>query len=180
MPNLNGLRERLRDHPECIELEILGETRPFLLTMYGLEQAREQGIEVVPAILDLGNRLAGLFMDEDADDIEVGSPEMAERLKGLIKDEDARTLSVVVWWGLVTFDQDLTLTEVQMMLTPGTMIDLVPKVINRVNRFAEDQTEADGELAEEDGGDAGEGKSPVPSSNESASGGDTNRGSTDG
>lgn len=171
MSDLSTLRNRLRDHPECIEIDILGEKRPFLLTMYGLEKARERGIEILPHILDLGNRLASLFTDEDAEDIEIGSQEMADRLRGLLKDEDARTLSVVVWWGLVTFDDDLSLAEVQMMLTPGALVSLVPQVIERVNRFADDEIEEDSSPSRE--GEEAEGNSPGQKSNGSASEADT-------
>jgi hypothetical protein len=138
MPDLSRIQERLKDHPECIEVEVMGEERPFLLTMYGIELANQRGYEIIPVIMDLGTRLANLLSGEN-DDVEIGSEEFTQKVRGLVRDEDARSLSLVVWWGLSTFDSDLTVEEVQMMLTPGTLLSLVPRVAESLNSFAEDK-----------------------------------------
>lgn len=170
-----GLEERLREHPECIEIEILGESYDFLLTMYGVERANQQGVEVVPKLVSLSNRIGGIWLDDEAEDLEIGSDEMEDRLQRVFKNDDARTLSMVVWWGLLTFQPDLKLETVERVLTPGTLVDVVPKVFNKAMSFAEDQTEED----EEFGGDE-EGKSQGSPSTESASEKDTAPGSTAG
>lgn len=140
--------EKLRQHPEYMEINWLGEKKGFLLSMYGADVAANKGEEVVPRVLDIANRIAGFWLDEDAEDIEVGSDEMAQRLKGLIRNDDTKTLSVIVWWGLLTFDPDLELEEVQMCLTFGTLINLFPRVVQKAMNFADDMTEEDVEFAE--------------------------------
>lgn len=146
--NHEDLRSKLRQHPEYTEIELLGDKKGFLLTMWGVEAAKEQGVEVVPLIVDLSNRIAGLWLDETAEDLEFGSEEMGERLQSLIKNDDLNTLAKIVWWGLLTFDPDVELEEVQLMTTPGTLVNLIPQVVEKALSFAEDQTEQDKELSE--------------------------------
>lgn len=148
--NHEDLRSKLRQHPEYTEIELLGEKKGFLLTMWGVETAKEKGVEVVPLIVDLSNRLAGLWFDEDAEDLEFGSEEMGDRLQSLIKNDDLNTLSKIVWWGLLTFDPDIELEEVQLMTTPGTLVELLPKVIDKAFSFAEDRTEEDENFESDD------------------------------
>ena len=184
----NSIRKKLRNHPEYTELDILGEKKGFLLTMWGVEVANNRGYDLVPIIVDLGSRIANFFSDESAQDVEVGSKEFTERVKNLIRDEDARALSLVVWWGLVTFDTDLTLEDVQLILTPGTVIKLIPHVIESINKINEDELEdefaeqssddEEASVGEEDQGKAQGSQEKV--SEEPVHGQDTNLGNTTG
>lgn len=126
--------------------------------MYGVEKANEHGIDTVSVLLDLVNRVSGLWNNKDDEDIELGSPEMGEKLKKLFHQEDAHNLSVILWWGLLTFDDDVTLAEIKMMLTPGTLIRVVPKVVQKMMSFQDDVVEtADAGDDDDDSGKASDG-----------------------
>ena len=151
-------REKLRQDPETITLKLGGEERPFLISPLGFELAESEGHEVLPVIMDLGFRIARLWNRPD-DEVDLLSDEGEKLVRDTIQNQDMHNISLIVWTGLLPFDEDLELREVKLMLTFSTMISELPKVVSAVMSFQEDalpedieqngQDEVDQEEAEE-------------------------------
>ena len=142
-------RERLSAHPEVTEIDLFGEPQNFLLTVKAASYLRaEHGIEVVPILIDFVNRIGGGWFGA-ADDLELGTDKAKEVLDSALKTGDLERLSMLVYWGLVTFEEDLTLDDVQLFLTPTTIIRLFSDLMVSFASYATD-TPLD-EIAEESG-----------------------------
>lgn len=146
-------REKLRQDPETITLKLGGEERPFLISPLGFELAESAGYEVLPVIMDLGFRVARLWNQDD--DLDFLSEQGEQVIRQTIKNEDLHNISLIVWTGLLPFDEGLELREVKLMLTLTTIVREVPKVISSMMTFQEDalpedMQQADSEVDEDE------------------------------
>lgn len=144
------LRKILLDDPETTFIEFGGEKRPFLFSFLGGKRAHANGVEVLPVLLDVGMRLASLWTSDngskDALTIDLSTVSGRAKIRKLIVAEDFQNLAILVYWGLVTFDKDLTLDEVMARLTPGRLIKILPTVIEKAVSYHQDTLEEDVEV----------------------------------
>lgn len=166
MTSPDALREILLANPETVHLPVAGETRPFLLSVYGCELATAAGHDPVPALTELVS--AALRGGRDA-------------VAGAVNTGTLSALATAIWAGLLPFDRTLPLELVKATLTPTSAVDLLKTALPTVMTFASEMTggatpadalpaDAGAENADADGADAAdagaEGKSPAPASAE--------------
>lgn len=117
---LEDVQERLRDDPETVQIDLAGEEKPFLLSTLGMERARQKD-DPLPVLLDIIQRYAHVI-DMLRSDASITDEDVQEALKERIRGGDLSDLSLVLWSGFLTFDEDITLEEVQLLMTPGRII----------------------------------------------------------
>jgi hypothetical protein len=125
--SLESIREDLKSDPETVTFEIAGDERHFLLSVLGMERARKKE-DVLPIIFSFVERYGQLWSDE----------EETPSARDIVEDNDLRDLSIVMWSGFLTFDDDLTLDEVQMIMTPARMVRVIKDVFERMVSFLND------------------------------------------
>lgn len=145
---LSDVQEQLKDDPETIFVEFGGQERPFLVSALGLERARQRQ-DPVPKILDLIQRygaLTALFSDDEEFDL----AEVREESEDMIKGSDLFDLTLIVWSGFLTFDEDISLEEVQALITPGRVTDIGRDVAAAIASFLQDHQDQEAQGAEVD------------------------------
>jgi len=143
---LSDVQEQLKDDPETIYVKFGGQDRPFLLSSLGLERARQRQ-DPVPKILDLIQRygaLTALFNEDEDFDL----AEVREQSGDMVKGSDLFDLTLIVWAGFLTFDEDISLEEVQALITPGRVTDIGRDVAAAVASFLQDHEDKGGQGAE--------------------------------
>lgn len=164
------IRERLKDHSETIEVEILGETYLFCLTTFGAKQLRKEGIEVVSrgtSLVERGIQAYEHLRDEkgiNAEDLRSGNmegitfeaEEVADLLLHYLEDDDLELLSIITYWGLRTFDDDVELEAVEM-IPLGEQAMILPTIMARLFSFVQDETDGEMDGAQEVSDEAGDG-----------------------
>lgn len=147
---LEDLQDRLKDDPEAVMLTVAGEEYPFLLSGLGMERARQQA-DPIPLLFDLFQRyssLYDLYQDEDAD-----LDDVQKKAKEMVKGGDLKALSVIIWSGFLTFDDDISIEEVQIIMTPGRVVRHGMDIANAITNFVRDIDEEELEQVEDDTGE---------------------------
>ena len=137
-PNSRVL-EALKNHPEKIQIDFGGK-RDFLLCAYGAKVLRERGHDPIPVVLDALRGLAPVFGNLDGK-----KKDGMKIIASLIGSVDPKLLSdicYVIWWGLVSYDADITLDEVEVYATPKSLYKVVEEVYAQMSSFASDEEEA--------------------------------------
>lgn len=164
---LDRIQRRLRESPERIELVLGGERFEFLLCKYGFSLAAAKGAQYdpVPHIFRLvGTVVTGQKMLAELARIQTEGGALPTDasiitdvvLPVLTKAADAQVIdaiTVIIWSGLLPFDPDIMLEEVEVMLTPATIAREVPKIVRSILSYARDavpEAETDDEAAEDD------------------------------
>lgn len=169
---LDRIQRRLQESPERLVITLGGETFEFLLCKYGMSIAAAKGPEYdpVPHIFSLvrtvvtGQKLLAELarMHQEGKALPSDASLVSEYvLPALTKATDAKVLdalTVILWAGLLPFDPDIILEEVEVMLTPGVLVREVPRIVQAVMSYADDaapEEEPDEEEAEPDADDEG-------------------------
>jgi len=139
------LLDALANHPEKITIDFGGK-RDFLLNAYGAKVLRKLGHDPIPVVFDALRGLApmfGQFQGKNA----TGSDVIVALMKTL-DPKILEDLCVVIWWGLIAYDPDITLDEVEIHATAKAIYKCVTQVYQAMASFADDedtQEESDGE-----------------------------------
>lgn len=131
---LSDIQDALREDPETVYVDFAGEKKPFLMSVLGLERARQKK-DPVPLVFDLLQRygsLQSILAGEETDWEEV--EEAMQKVKG----SDLNDLSIVLWSGFLTFDSDISLEEVQLLTTPGRTFKYGRQVVSSITTFLQD------------------------------------------
>ena len=145
---LSDIQERLREDPETVLVDFAGEEKPFLLSTLGVQRANQRVENVIPKLFDLMQRYGKAISKGEGEDGEDVS-EVAQGLEGAIKDSDLRDLTVIIWAGFLTFDDDLTLEEVQALITPGRLMRYGREIASSATSFVRKMDNGDAEGAKE-------------------------------
>lgn len=144
---LSDIQEQLREDPETVYINFAGEEKPFLLSTLGLERARQKA-DPVPKVFDLVQRygaLQSIFSEEETD-----WEQLRERTLDKVQGSDLSDISLIVWAGFLTFDKDITLEEIQLLMTPGRVAKYGRKVVASVTTFLQDFEPEEGDVPDEE------------------------------
>jgi hypothetical protein len=130
---LEDIQSRLKSDPETIEVDFAGEEKPFLFSTLGIERARAKAEPVIPKVVNLLQRFSQVGGEEQE-----GMENVTENLSEVLEDGDLRDLTMVVWSGFLTFDEDITLEEVQVVLTPGRIMRYGRQIAESVSSFVQE------------------------------------------
>lgn len=133
---LEDIQERLKDDPETVDIDVGGEKRPFLLSTLGLERARQKK-DPLPALFSLVQRYA-FVINRLQDEASITDKEVQDEIEQRIQGGDLSDLSLVLWSGFLTFDDDITLEEVQLVMTPGRIFRSGSQIANALMSFLKD------------------------------------------
>lgn len=142
---LDDIQDRLRNDPETIEVDFAGEKKPFLFSTLGIERAKQKAEPVIPKVISILQRMSNVAGQRES------IADVAEDLSKVVEDDDLRDLTMVVWSGFLTFDDDITLEEVQLVLTPGRIMRYGRQIASSVSGFVREMD--DGNPAPPDGED---------------------------
>jgi len=134
--SLKDIQERLREDPEAVFIDMAGEERPFLLSTLGMERARQKK-DPLPALFSLVQRYA-FVINQFQDGASLADEEMQSEIERRIKGDDLSDLSVVLWSGFLTFDEEITLEEVQLVMTPGRIFRSGMEIAQALMSFLKD------------------------------------------
>ena len=112
--------DELNSHPNKIEIEFAGETRPFLLCGYGAKLARARNQDPVPSIGVLLGKIAPAIGDVQKARV-AKDLSWVKALGSHIDGELLDALCVIIWWGLLPYDNDLELEWVEIYSTPTSI-----------------------------------------------------------
>jgi hypothetical protein len=150
--------EKIKQHPESITIEIGGEEFLFLLCGLGAKLAREKGKDPIPPIIDTLEKIApavvksGLLKDGKVD-METVTPAIVFALmKELITGEFFDNLIVVIWWGVLAAQPDTELEDLEILVTPIAMKQIMTKVMPRMMSYSQDLDKED--IKSENGDDS--------------------------
>ncbi len=136
--------EKIKRHPEATTIEIGGEEFVFLLCGLGAKLAREKGKDPFPPIIETLAKIApavvssGLLKDGKVD-METITPTIVFALmKELITGEFFDDLIVVIWWGVLAAQPDTELEDLEILVTPLAMKQIMTKVMPRMMSYAQD------------------------------------------
>lgn len=152
--SLEEKQERLKEDPETVHIDFAGEERPFLLSTLGMERARQKK-DPIPILFDLIRRYSYLIEKIESLD-ELGEDEVQDHLNGTVKGSDLSDLSVLLWSGFLTFDADVDLEEVQLVMTPGRVFKSGKEVARALMSFLRDMDEEAVQNVEDVSVDGGE------------------------
>lgn len=103
------IQKRLRTHPDFLEIDFAGEEDlPYFIGKYSFEVIRHKGHD--PAEIFPFDKSEEELMEEGLD----GHSDRAAKM---------------LWGGLVTFDHDLDLAEVEMLMSMGEMTGLYKRLV---------------------------------------------------
>lgn len=108
--------ERLLRHPDTVEIEICGETRPWFLGNVTTRLAKEHGIDVVALLAEL----------DEGDD----------NLSSVID-----TAGKLIFAGCLPFAEDLAPEDVTDLLSVADLPRLLPVLLEPLQAFAEAESE---------------------------------------
>lgn len=152
MTENNTIQEILDNHPEKTTLNFGGVERGFLLGGYAADLAVAKGYDPVVSVFRLVKSILPLLGGFEALK-EAGETGDASSIMGRLKDIDLATehltdMSVVLWWGLLSFDPDLDVKEVMAYMTPragfAAIAEVLPKLLNYTGVELEDEEEEGG------------------------------------
>lgn len=144
---MSAALDDLKRDPEYTEVELLGESRPFLITVYGAKRARQDiGIDFVRRLVDVMGKLAQHSIDEQAgkddDEFDPSADEVVEMFSDLdITTKDLEAFGAILYAGLVTFDEDVDPDNVLRGLTIGRLRTLIPEIGPKIFSFLQDADE---------------------------------------
>jgi hypothetical protein len=150
---LSEVQEELKDDPETIFVKFGGQERPFLISALGMERARQRQ-DPVPVILDLIQRYGELTAAFTGDG-ELDMEEVRSVSEEVVKGSDLFDLTLVVWSGFLTFDEDISLEAVQALTSPGRVTDIGRDVAASITSFLRDHADQEAKEGPDAGGDMG-------------------------
>ena len=109
--------DKLRAHPDTVQIEIAGESRPWFLGKLTFDLARARGVE-------LGDVLAAF---DGADTAGLG------RLDGLLG-----AFGQLLFFGFAPFDEQLEPEDVTDLLSAGDLTRIMPQLMDALGGAAED------------------------------------------
>lgn len=130
------IKEALDNHPEKIQIQFGGH-RDFLLCAYGAKILRAKGHDPIPVVFDALRMLApvlGKFAGTNA--------KPADLMAALFQSMDPKLVEdmcVVIWWGLVAYDDGITLDEVGVYATPRAIFAVIEQVYDQMSSFGGDE-----------------------------------------
>ncbi len=151
--------EKIKRHPEATTIEIGGQEFIFLLCGYGAKLAREKGRDPFPPIIETLAKIApavvksGLLKDGKVD-METITPTIVFALmQELITGQFFDDLIVVIWWGVLAAQPDTELEDLEILVTPNAMKQIMTEVMPRMMNYSQDLEESD--IKSESGDDSG-------------------------
>lgn len=104
----------LREHPDCLELEIAGQEVPFLLTKAALSEAKDEGIDLAD------------FRGLEEDDVH----------------GNLDALSTLLWIGTLPFNGETPSKEdFDQVLTPRVAAEVGPQVMSQFQGITDEEIE---------------------------------------
>lgn len=157
---------KVRLNPETATIEFAGEEYLFLLSGLGLKLARAGGHDPIPAIFGIFAKVLPVFTgsgmfeaDGQIDADRFSLPDMLAAITGKLDGQLVEDLAVVIWWGLLTAQPDVTLEDVELGLTPRTLVSVVQQVWPKMVSYQEDNLveDTDDQGGSDSGGEGTEG-----------------------
>ena len=130
------LKEALDNHPEKIQIDFGGH-RDFLLCAYGAKILRGKGHDPIPVVFDALRTLApvlGQFAGTNAKPHELMAALFQSLDPKLVED-----MCLVIWWGLIPYDDKITLDEVEVHATPRAIFAVIEQVYEQMSSFGGDE-----------------------------------------
>lgn len=133
---LSDVQERLKEDPETVYIDMAGEERPFLLSTLGMERARQKR-DPLPVLFSLIQRYA-FVINALQGDATLEDEDLQEQIQRRIQGGDLSDLSLVLWSGFLTFDEDISLEEVQVVMSPGRIFRSGMEIAQSLMSFLQD------------------------------------------
>lgn len=151
--------EKVKQHPEATTIKIGGQEFIFLLCGLGLKLAREKGKDPVPPIMDTLSKIApavvsaGLLSDGELKMESITPTVVLALMQDLITGEFFDNMITVIWWGVLAAQPDTELEDLEILVTPNSMKEIVMQVMPRMMSYSQDLDEED--IKSETGDDSG-------------------------
>ncbi len=131
------VQDALDNHAEKISINFGSTDRDFLLCVYGAKILREAGHDPIPILLRTVRALApamGSIESKALPKAAAVALSIADGLNDTILDD----LCIMIWWGLIPYDRDLTLDEIQAHTTVKAVIEVFSTVYAKMTSFVQD------------------------------------------
>jgi len=149
--SLNDIQNRLKDDPETVYIDVAGKEKPFLLSTLGMERARERK-DPLPILLSLIQRYSAVISKLQGE-ANLTDETVQKEIEGRIEGSDLNDLSLVLWSGFLTFDEDVSLEEIQIVMSPGRIFRSGMQIARSFTSFVQDIDSDEIPDAEEIGGE---------------------------
>ena len=141
---------RLRESAEYFTFDLHGEEMEFILTLRGAKMCKASGVDPVPHVGSILRRAFAFLTEEDvAGDGTLALPQGPEalgsqegfawlaRLLASISIDLLDDFAVILWWGCKRLQPDLSLEDVQELVTPGLIATIGRAVYGKIVSYSE-------------------------------------------